>query len=880
MIKKHILSIVILFFSITSFAQMPTGGMGGGGAASKVGHFYGKVIDSVTGKAVPYAVVELMGTKWDSVSKTRIPAVIAGQVCGANGEFSLEQLPIMGKMTLKITFIGYQDYTRPVSFNIDFTKIKKTISGTPDYSAMANMVDKDLGNIAIKPSLTQLNTVTITATTPTFQLQVDKKIYNVEKDITSQGGTAQDVLKNVPSVNVDVDGNVTMRNATPQILVDGMPTTLSMDQIPADAIQNIEVITNPSAKYDASGGGGGIINIVMKKDRKAGYSGTVRGGVDERGRLNAGGNINVRQGKVNFFANAFLNQRKSMSYTSTDRYNLIGTPLTNIYQNDTATNLGEFGFVNAGFDFFPDIRNTITVSENYVHGSFNPYDNMITTTDSIEAGNPFSLYRRITNESTSFRNWTTNLSYKHLFPKENETFTANASGSFIKNTSNNYFTTNYYDMADEIVGLPEFQKENESGTTNIYTVQADFSDPLKHGMKIDAGVRSSIRNYSSIDDNYLENDTTGGFTYLASASNQYTYTDAVYAAYFQFSQQIKKFSYQLGLREESSFYSGTLIDSNLTFKNYYPAELFPSAFASYQLGKNDELQFNYSRRVNRPTFFELIPYTNYTDSLNLTRGNPDLKPEFVNNIEFNYAHNLNYTDIILFSLFLHQTDNLITNYQIPYTYLNESYILNTYENANSGLSYGLEITSTNTVGKWLTILTDANAYNSQINATNLNEGLTNNQFSYNIRVAPTIKFPASFTLQITAMYQSQASLPVSLSNSSSNGPGGGGGGFFGSPTSTVQGYTKPFEYVDVAVKKDFLKNHTLSVTLSCADIFATRKNATYSETAFFTQDYSRIRDPQFVKLNISYRFGKVDANLFKRKVMQNPSDQMQDMPQQ
>ncbi len=878
MIKRFTVLLLLSFLSLTSFAQMPFGGSGGNGAGN-IGHFYGKVIDSTTGKAVSYAVVELTANLWDTATKSMKPKIIAGQICGDNGEFSLEHLPIMGKMTLKITFIGYQDYIKPVSFSIDFTKIKKISSGTPDYSSMINMVDVDLGNIRIKPSPTQLQQVTIEGSASVFQMQVDKKVYNVDKDITSIGGTAQDVLKNVPSVNVDVDGNVTMRNATPQILVDGMPTTLTMDEIPADAIQNIEVIANPSAKYDASGGAGGIINIVMKKDRKAGYSGNLRAGVDERGRLNGGGNINIRQGKVNFFANAFLNERKSMAYTSVDRNNLIGSPLTNVDQNDTATNLGEFGYANAGFDFFPDVRNTFTVSETFVRGTFSPTDYLVSTTDSLEPsrGNPFSIYDRTSIESTTFQNWTTNASFKHLFPKEDETFSVSASGSFIKNSSDNNFYTQYYNMSDVATGPQEYQLENESGGTNIYTVQADFNDPLTKTIKIDAGLRSSIRNYSSTDDNYLINPADTIF--LASASSQYTYTDEVYAAYFEFSQQIKKFSYQLGLREESSFYTGTLIDSNLTFKNYYPTEFFPSAFMSYQLDSKDEFQLNYSRRVNRPTFFELIPYTNYTDSLNLQRGNPDLKPEFVNNVEFNYQRNLNYSDILLVSLFLHQTDNLITSYQIPFVYLNESYILNTYENANSGLAYGMEVTLTNTIGKWFTLLTDINLYNSQINATNLGEGLTNNQLSYNARVAPTIKFPANFTLQITAMYQSQASLPVSLSNNS-NGPGGGGMGYFGSPVSTVQGYTKPFEYVDVAVKKEFLKNRALSVTLSCADIFATRKNATYSESPYFIQNYSRIRDPQFFRLNINYRFGKVDASLFKRKVIQNPADQMQDMTPQ
>ena len=174
--------------------------------------------------------------------------------------------------------------------------------------------DKDFGNIRLSTDTKQLQSVTVTASTPGIKMNGDKKIFNVEKNIMSAGGTGLDVMRNVPSVNVDIDGNVTMRNASPQLLVDGRPTTLTLEQIPADVIESVEVITNPSAKYDASGGGGGILNIVLKKNKKSGYNGNLRAGIDKRGAINSGFDFNVRQNKFNLSASVNVNQNKSRSY--------------------------------------------------------------------------------------------------------------------------------------------------------------------------------------------------------------------------------------------------------------------------------------------------------------------------------------------------------------------------------------------------------------------------------------------------------------------------------------------------------------------------------------------------------------------------------------
>ena len=217
----------------------------------------------------------------------------------------------MGQSKLKITIIGYKTFEQPVSFDIK-------MGG--DMSAMMGALDKDLGNVKIEIEEKMLDNVTVTAeSNPGLRLGIDRKVFNVDKNIVSAGGTAVDVMKNVPSVSVDLDGNVTMRNNSPQIFVDGRPTTMSLDQIPADVIESGEIITNPSAKFDASGCTSGIINVVLKKNKKVGYNGSIRTNIDSRGRIGLGTDINVRQEKINFFVSGNFNQRKSISFLSSRR---------------------------------------------------------------------------------------------------------------------------------------------------------------------------------------------------------------------------------------------------------------------------------------------------------------------------------------------------------------------------------------------------------------------------------------------------------------------------------------------------------------------------------------------------------------------------------
>ena len=247
-------------------------------------------------------------------------------------------------------------------------------------------------------------------------MDIDKKVFNVDQNIVTAGGTAADVMRNVPSVNVDIDGNVTLRNATPQIYIDGRPTTLSLDQIPADAIESVEVITNPSAKYDASGGNAGILNIVLKKNKKTGYNGNVTAGVDKRGGLNGNVSFSARQNKLNFSVSAFANQMKNRSTSSTDIRSLLSSPDLLIDQNGKNNMKGGFIFGRIGVDYFATNRATFSFGAVKLYGTFNPGD-LLKTDSAYDGGSYISYSERNTTNKREFNSSGLQGGFKYLFPK-------------------------------------------------------------------------------------------------------------------------------------------------------------------------------------------------------------------------------------------------------------------------------------------------------------------------------------------------------------------------------------------------------------------------------------------------------------------------------
>lgn len=840
-----------------------------------IGRFSGKVKDATTNEALEYVSVQLWQTKMDTATHQAIQVLVGGMLTDRQGEFSLENLALTGNFNLKISALGYTAYEQKVKFDIDF----KALQGGGDKSLIAEKADKDLGNIKLEVNTKLLKEVTVEAEKSLYEMRVDRKVFNVDKNLVSAGGSAQDVMKNIPIVQIDIDGNVTLRNATPQIFVDGKPTTLTLEQIPADAIQSVEIITNPSAKFDAGESNSGILNIVLKKNKKPGYNGSVRVGTGTRIKYNAGGDINIKEGKINFFVSGNFVRRIANPRTTTLRISKLDD--TSIDQKSKATQENQFAHGRFGFDYFINNRNTISIAETIVNGRMELNDK--STNDSLLNELMFAHYERQTQSLNKFNNFGSQLSFKHLFPKTGKELTADLNYNSPKNSNHaRYSTQNYFsDLLPN--GLPLEQKTDGGGYNKLVTGQLDYADPLTENSKIEAGARVSVRNFKNETNNYFYMDTA--FVYFPKISSKYRFTDNVYAAYGTYSNKINKLLYQTGLRVESSDYTGTLLDQNQSFHIQYPISFFPSAYLTYKLPKNQDIQLNYSRKINRPNFFQLMPFADFTDPQNISIGNAALKPEFTNTIDFDYQKLTDKGFSFLATVYFKYTANLITRYQYKGIAANgsDSAVYNTFQNANSSTSYGIELTAKTPIAKWWEIITNVNFYNASIDGGNISSNLNAQRWSGFAKMNWNFYLPKNISVQVSGDYQNKTVLPAGGSSAGNTlvgggrGMGGGGmGGMRDQQVSSSQGYINPNYGVDVAIKWDVIKN-VASLSLSVSDLFKTKKYSSFSETPYFSQDYARTRDQQIIRVNLSYRFGKMDSSLFKRKNNRVESEGMQGM---
>ena len=806
----------------------------------------------------------LLKSVTDPATKKKKLILLKGMDTKANGEFDFEDLPIVTQLVVRVSATGYKSRDLPFMIVPSGGGAGAKPAAPASASPYGNIpsFDKDLGSIKLANDIQEMSAAVVTGKTPTMKLELDKKVFNVERNIVSAGGTGLDVMRNVPSVNVDIDGNVTLRGSTPTIFIDGRPTTLSLDEIPADAIESVEVMTNPSAKYDASGGGAGILNIVLKKNRKQGYNGTITAGMDSHGAPNALAGFNVRQGKVNVSVNGMINAFNGKTTGNTDRYTYLGDT-TRLLQQDLSRNKGQFEFGQIGLDYFVSNKTTLSGSYIKVHGSFKPTDISQIQTDSLSYLGKVTNYSLRTSDNV--RNFDVNgvqVGMKHLFAKDGEQLTVD--GSYFGVTANTtaLYTTDYYTgLPGSSVSAVTRQQTLGTAAPAFFTVQTDYTDPLGKNTKLEAGLRTSIQKLSNDNNTYSLDDNDHG-TLDSLGTSDYKSTSRVYAAYVNLTSSIgKNFGYSLGLRGESSNYSGDLLNTGQHFSNSYPVSLFPSIFLSEKLKHDQEFQFSATRKVNRPGFFQLIPYTDYSDTLNITRGNPNLVPEFTYSFELSYLKTFAHSNTLLVSGYYKYTQDLITRYQDSGSNpIGKAVLINTYENANNAYTVGAEITSTDNITKWWDISVNVNAYNSHINTDNLNQPSQAALWSWFGKFNSNFKLPANFTVQFTAIFQSKTNLPVNQ-NSNQFGPPGS------TTQSASQGYIKPFYGMDLAVKKSFLKNNAASLTVSMTDIFRTRWSDQYSQSAFFAQEYDRLKDPQLVRVVFAYRFGKMDLNLFKRKDM-------------
>jgi outer membrane receptor protein involved in Fe transport len=803
----------------------------------KNGKLFGKIVDAATNKGLEAVSVQLFSGASDSL--------VSGMLTKTNGDFSLEKLPSTGNFRLVITAIGYKEREMTIAFNAPAER-------------QGAIAEKDLGNIKVEQEPQSLESVTVVAQKPALQMGIDRKIFTADKSLTAAGGTAVDLMKNIPSVSVDVDGNVQLRNASPQIFVDGRPTILTLDQIPADNIERVELITNPSARFDAASGGG-IINVVLKKNKRLGLNGMASVGAGSPQLFNGNLTLNLREGKFNIFASGSYNQSGGKAKGETYRQNKQNGVLQD-YFNQHSLNERErrFNSVRFGFDFFADNRNTFTLTQNFVKGKFSNQEHQ--DQQYLDKSQVLTRYgERESDGNARFDRSNTQLIYKHTFATPGKEISADISYNNGGGKNSSRIINNYYNPDGTLYSDPNLVDNFGNDDNDQLTIQADYVNPISENTKWEMGLRTFINDYNSQFNAYSV--SQGGVSTKLPLSNHYAYKQIVSAAYATYSSAFKGFKYQIGLRAEHSKFDGNLVDSSRKFGYEYPSELkslwdalFPSVFITKEIAEGHELQLNYTRRIRRPDFWQMNPFVDINDPVNLRQGNPELRPEFVNSFELNYNRTYN-SGSLLAVLYFRNNPNDITQYsdtitadqykQLNNAAVDPNAILNTFVNAQSNNRFGAEFTLQQKLGTNFDLTPSVNMQYRMVNAVIDDLDLSNEGFNWEVKLIANYKIvttnPSFFNklgFQLTGEYESAEVIP--------------------------QGKQKEQYNVDFALRKEFLRNDRAAITFSVNDVFNSRRFGTIYDTDDFYQDSYRRWNVRSFRLTFSYKFGSSEFSIFKR----------------
>lgn len=759
--------------------------------AQKLKTISGKIYDSTIRQPVRGATVQWLNDQNRLISAT---------VSDGKGYFELKIKEDAGSGRLQILFVGYTPLNIPVN---------------------ASEGDRLLNTLCLLPKPGSLKDVNVTGQKSGYRIEPDKRVYDVAGNLSAKGGTLEEVFRQVPGVTVTPSGKLSLRNGPPVILIDGKRTDLTLEQIPAAQVASVEIVTTPSAKYDAQGGSG-IINILMKKDKASGFSGNVEGNYTSLPERTLDGNIAYTKGKFTVRAAYFQHWHRE-KYTD----DLLRSTLADgsfLQQHSFSETKGPFETGRLSVDYRLNNRNTFTLSGNYGGGNFKTRKEQASSYfDDGGAKDEGSL--RTTLSEENFRFGHANADYSHQFKKEGEKLIASFNlEQYNAPTSGTYRMQ--YALPDGIPDERGLQQYSGGIKAHTITLQSDYTDPLRGGeAKLEAGFK--LNWHHDHNHNLMQNYDSASTSYVTdkNATYNFYYQDPTYAAYGNYSDKYGWFSFMAGLRFEQYNYTGAMPDSAVTFR-YHSPDIFPSLFLTADLGNGQELHLNYSRRTNRPAFDEVSPRTDYSDPQNLSRGNPHLQSEYTNLAELFYNLQKNAT-IFSMTFYIRNTSHFITTYT---TTLAPDTLLTTYANADHSNTFGGELLYKTAVVKWWNITANANFSDTHIAASNIADGLSNSGFGWFAKLGSDIKLPQSFVLQLSGTYEAPKIIP--------------------------QGKTLSTGSADISLKKDFLKDKKLSVILSLADVFNTsrEKRHTYMPGQY-DQTYLQKYDTRIFKISMSWSFG-------------------------
>lgn len=763
----------------------------GGHVIAQTVNYQGTVVDASNSEPLPNAVVLLNTANAEPIQT----------VTDFDGVFHLDG-PQAG-VTIEVRFIGFED---------------AIIS---NYTVSGNTVN--LGEISLKAISTNLTEVEITAERSTVEFRMDKRVFNVGADISSTGMGALDVLNNVPSVNVDIEGSVSLRgNSGVQILINGKPSVLAdegsnaLGSITADMIESIEVITNPSAKYQAEGTSG-IINIILKKEEKRGLNGSISLNTGYPNNHSIGGSINFRTEDFNFFTQFGAGYRTYPNYGQTRSFN--SSDSTTIESSSYGDKNEQFYNITIGTDYYINDFNTITLSgslayefeENPSSTDFYLYDGQ---------GNLTSAYSRYETTSALNPKYRYDLQYEKQFrdDKDHKLLFSTLGNFFGKDQTSEF--TNEYELgavqnADQRTATDFYQTD--------YTFKLDYTDPLNDFFSLEAG---SMYEINDVGNNYSVSNYSGG-SWLADSSltNDFTYLQKVFGIYGTLAYERESWGLKVGLRAENTDLITRLETTEQENTQYY-TNLFPSFHAHYKFSNAFSLQAGYSQRIYRPRLWDLNPFFNIQNNYNIRTGNPLLQPEYADSYELTGVfiqpkYSLNASLYYLYT----------TNVMERVSYYEDGVNITKPINVGTRDKVGIEVNGKYTVNSWFNMHGDFNYGWFQRNGEFENQSFdfTNHQWSTKITTA--FSLPAGVELEITSNYNSSVQ--------------------------TVQGTTSGFGFIDAGVRKTFL-NGKIVVNAAVRDIFASR----IRETVIDTPDYYLFQSSKrgrFITLGISYGFGKGEA---------------------
>lgn len=783
--KFYLIIVTLIFFASLnfSFAQI-----------SDKGKVQGVVIDNHTNKPVESVTVRLM----------KDSSVVKGTATDADGKFLIDNVPF-GMFNLVVEYIGYKE-------NI----VKNVLLESKNPSI-------DLGTIKLNADSYTTEEIKVESEKSAIELTADKKVFDVEKALPTQGGNAIDVLKKLPSVSVDADGNVSLRGSqNVKILLNGKPAGLDgpnrttiLEQIPANQIANIEMITNPGAKYEAERETG-IINIVLKKNDDLGYNGnlTLNGGTHDKYYTSLG--FNVKKNKVNIYGNYDYRIYNSLSTGSSDRTNFLLNTYLNQNSSGTSRNANHYG--RGGVDYDISDNQSLSLSGYYYNwdmrgsesSNYNSFDNL---------NNPLLQYISKTNNLGNGYGFNSSLNYTLKFKNPKQTLTSD----FYFNKNNFDFDINVFQNWIFPTSSPIQQDQLLNNTQNSFTGQVDYVQPFGENAKLETGAKGIYKD-NNRDIKYENfNFATNLYEYDASQSNTFDYKEQVYALYGTFSSQYKGFSYSLGLRGEQSVGNAELATTGVKFdKNY--SNLFPSASISQKLGTTEQIQVTYSRRINRPQMWALNPFRLSLDPSNIFAGNPNLKPELIDSYELSFNKFFT-TASITPSIFYRYTHDKIDRTRFL---IDSNTTLTSYDNFSSSKSYGVELVGNATFFKFWNLNGSVSYYKTEVNAENIQVGLTNSDFTWSGRISSSMTLPNIASLQLSYYYSGKQAV--------------------------AQGEMAPFQAFDISLRKSFFDNK-LDVGLRFADVFKSQEFKVNVNDPSYTEVFTRGFDSRNVFLTLTWKFG-------------------------